>query len=39
MNDLIVAILVFAVGLIGYLAGHFQGGRETEDRFKLRGRR
>jgi hypothetical protein len=39
MNDLIAAILVFAVGLIGYLAGHFQGVRTTENRYKLGGRK
>ena len=38
MNDLI-AILVFAVGLISYLAGYFQGVRTTEDRYKLGGRK
>jgi hypothetical protein len=39
MVELLQASFIFAVGLIGYLAGHFQGVRETEDRFKLRGRR
>jgi hypothetical protein len=37
MVELLQTAFIFAVGLIGYLAGHFQGVRETEDRFKLRG--
>ena len=37
MVELLQASFIFAVGLISYLAGHWQGVRETEDRFKLRG--
>jgi hypothetical protein len=39
MVELLQAGAGFAVALIAYLAGHWQGTRETEDRYKLRGRR
>jgi hypothetical protein len=37
MVELLQTAFIFAVGLLAYLAGHWQGVRETEDRFKLRG--
>ena len=39
MVELLQTAFIFAVGLISYLAGHWQGSRETEDRYKLGGRR